>query len=398
MIRVVSIMESDFVTGPAKNLLEFAKRARHPPNGFPGVEVSAATYLRGNDDPARNGFVTAARQAGVEIDLITEKERFDRAVIPHIERILDTRKPDIVQTHNVKSHFLMRYSGLWRKYPWIAFHHGYVTTDAKMRLYNQLDRWSLRKAAHLITVCGPFRQQLESRGISTERITVRHNAVNPFEPPARADIEAVRRSLPCPVSTPLLLMVSRLSHEKGHVDLLEALAILKRNGTTRGKTTKFHTVIVGEGYERGAIESALQRLGLQDDVTLTGHKDDVRPYFAIASLFLMPSHSEGSPNSLLEAMAAGVPCVASNVGGIPEIMTDERTGLLTPVRNPEAVAKAIDRLLADSALAATLAANARAEIARFTPDAYHAGMVQVYRHVLGGSGCEVSRAQPAESA
>lgn len=392
MIRVVSIMESDFVTGPAKNLLEFAKRARNPPNGFPGVELSAATYLRGNDDVTHNGFVTAALRAGVEMDLIIEKGRFDRAVVPRIERILEMRKPDIVQTHNVKSHFLMRYSGLWRKYPWIAFHHGYVTTDAKMRLYNQLDRWSLRKAAHLVTVCGPFRQQLESRGISTERITVRHNAINPFEAPAPADIEAVRRSIPCPASTPLLLMVSRLSHEKGHVDLLEALAILKRNGR------KFHTVIVGEGYERGAIDSARQRLGLRDDVTLTGHKNDVRPYFAIANLFLMPSHSEGSPNSLLEAMAAGVPCVASAVGGIPEIMTDEHTGLLTPARNPEALAKAIERLLDDATLADLLAANARVETARFTPDAYHAGMVRVYRHVLGDSGYEVSRTQPAESA
>jgi glycosyltransferase involved in cell wall biosynthesis len=336
--------------------------------------------------------VTASIDAGVPMDLIAEKGRFDRGVIARIERIFEMRSPDIVQTHNVKSHFLMRYSGLWRKYRWIAFHHGYVTTDAKMRLYNQLDRWSLQKAAHLVTVCGPFRQQLESRGISAERITVRHNAINPFEAPAPIDIEAVRRSIPCPASTPLLLMVSRLSHEKGHVDLLEALAILKRNGS------KFHTVIVGEGYERGAIESARQRLGLQGDVTLTGHKNDVRPYFAIANLYLMPSHSEGSPNSLLEAMAAGVPCVASDVGGIPEIMTDERTGLLTPARNPEAVAKAIDRLLADATLADSLAANARIEIARFTPDAHHAGMVQIYRHVLGDSGYEVSGTQSAESA
>jgi len=382
MIRVVSIMESDFVTGPAKNLLEFAQRARHPQNGFPSVELSAATYLRGNADPADNGFVTAALQAGVEMDFIREKGRFDRAVIPRIERILEMRKPDIVQTHNVKSHFLMRYSGLWRKYRWIAFHHGYVTTDAKMRLYNQLDRWSLRKAAHVVTVCVPFRRQLESRGVSTSRISVRHNTINPFDALAAGEIEAARRSIPCPASTPLLLMVSRLSHEKGHVDLLEALAILKRNGI------RCHAVIVGEGYERGAIERARKRLDLRDDVTLTGHKSDVRPYFAMASLYLMPSHSEGSPNSLLEAMAAGVPCVASNAGGIPEIMTNERTGLLVPLRNPEALAKAIGRLLADPALAACLADQARAETARFNPDAYHADLVRIFQQVIDGSSAE----------
>ena len=138
-------MESDFVTGPAKNLLEFAKRARQAPDGLPGVDVSTATYLRGNESPADNGFVTAAERACIRMDLIREKARFDPAVIPQIRAILETHKPDIVQTHNVKSHFLMRYSGLWREYRWLAFHHGYVTTDAKMRLYNQLDRWSLQK-------------------------------------------------------------------------------------------------------------------------------------------------------------------------------------------------------------------------------------------------------------
>src|SRR5665213_1666847 len=315
MIRVVSIMESDFVTGPAKNLLEFARRARQAPPGLPGVELTIATYHRGNGNPADNGFVAAAARLGVPMDIIGERGRFDRSAISNIERILEMRQPDIVQTHNVKSHFFMRYSGLWRKYRWIAFHHGYVSTDAKQQTYNLLDRWSLRKAAHLVTVCGPFRQQLESRGIPFSRITVRHNSINPFAVPPAEDIEAARRSIPCPASTPILLMVSRLSHEKGHVDLLEALAILKRWGTS------CHAVIVGEGYERGAIERARDRLGLADDVTLTGHKNDVRPYFALASLYLMPSHSEGSPNSLLEAMSAGVPCVASNAGGIPEIMT-----------------------------------------------------------------------------
>jgi glycosyltransferase involved in cell wall biosynthesis len=389
MIRVVSIMESDFVTGPAKNLLEFAKRARRPANGLPSIDLTAATYMRGNDNPADNGFVTAAKDAGVPMDFIAEKGRFDLGVIANIERIFEMRNPDIVQTHNVKSHFLMRYSGLWRKYPWIAFHHGYVTTDKKMRLYNQLDRWSLRRAAHLLTVCGPFRQQLESQGVATSRITVRHNAITAFKAPDPADIEAVRRSIPCPASTPLLLMVSRLSHEKGHVDLLEALAILKRWGT------RFHTVIVGEGYERAAITRVRERLGLVRDVTLTGHKNDVRAYFALAALYLMPSHSEGSPNSLLEAMAAGVPSVASSVGGIPEIMTDGYSGLLTPARNPEALAKAIGRLLADPALGASLAANARAETARFTPEAHHAALVEVYQQVIADSGAGASSREHA---
>src|SRR5262249_47065721 len=134
-IRVVSIMEAQFVTGPAKNLLAFAKRVRAD------VELSVITYHRNPRlRPGQNPFIAACESAGVPVDVVHEQGRFDRSIIPQITEAMTNRQPDIVQTHNVKSHFLMRYTGLYRIYPWIAFHHGYTTTDLKMRLYNQLDR------------------------------------------------------------------------------------------------------------------------------------------------------------------------------------------------------------------------------------------------------------------
>ena len=180
-IRVVSIMEATFVTGPVKNLLEFARRSREGDDGLPSIRFSVLTYERG-EEAAENKFVTASREAGILVDLVKERRRFDLAVIPQIKRIIAERKPDIIQTHNVKSHFLMRVSGLWRTYPWLAFHHGYVTTDFKMRCYNQLDRWSLRAPHHILAVCGAFARDLERRGIARDRITVQHNSVKPFPP------------------------------------------------------------------------------------------------------------------------------------------------------------------------------------------------------------------------
>src|SRR5947209_10387722 len=160
-IRAVSIMEAQFVTGPAKNLLEFAVRARVPPPGCPAVDLSIVTYHRDPaTEPGENPFIAAANQAGVPVDVIHERGRFDRSIISQIKAILDQRHPDIVQTHNSKSHFLMRYSGLFRTNRWLAFHHGYTATDVKMRLYHQLDRWSLRVPENLVTVCGPFQRQL----------------------------------------------------------------------------------------------------------------------------------------------------------------------------------------------------------------------------------------------
>ena len=170
--------------------------------------------------------------------------------------------------------------------------------------------------------------------------------------------------------------MGRLSFEKGHVDLIAALALLRQ------RNVPFHLLIVGEGPERAAIEKAREELRMQAYITLAGHRNDVRPYYAAATLYLMPSHSEGSPLALLEAMIAGVPVIASRAGGIPEIVTDESTGVLTPKRNPQAVAAAIERLLADPDLRNNLANNALRETARFSPEAYRRNLIGVYRQVL----------------
>jgi glycosyltransferase involved in cell wall biosynthesis len=373
-------MEADFVTGPAKNLLEFAVRARGGGAGLPAVDVSIITYHRGSEGSRfDNSFVAAAKREGIPVDIVFEHHRFDRGILPQLVSAVERRSPSIVQTHNVKSHFLLRYTGLWRKHCWIAFHHGHTTTDFKMRAYNQLDRWSLRVPARVVTVCGSFARQLERMGVPADRITVQHNAIKPSLPPSEEAVMAARNEFPTAAGVPILLMVSRLSHEKGHTDALRAVAILK------ARAIKCHLVIVGEGQERVTIEAERERLKLMDSVTLTGHKDDVRPYFATSSLFLMPSHSEGSPNALLEAMAAGVPVIASNVGGIPELIENTRTGVLVPPRDAGELARAVERLLVDAAEASRLAGEALAETRNFTYDAYHRALVSLYENVLGES-------------
>jgi len=120
-------------------------------------------------------------------------------------------------------------------------------------------------------------------------------------------------------------------------------------------------------------------------VTLAGHRDDVRPYFAAANLYLMPSHSEGSPNALLEAMEARLPIIASSVGGIPEIVTHERDAILVPARRPPMLAEAIERLLRNPAEGMRLAESAWRETSKFTYDAYYRDLVEVYRRVLGAA-------------
>jgi glycosyltransferase involved in cell wall biosynthesis len=109
-------------------------------------------------------------------------------------------------------------------------------------------------------------------------------------------------------------------------------------------------------------------------------------------MYLMPSHSEGSPNALLEAMQAGLPIIASAVGGIPEMVTSGRDAILVPSRRPPALADAIERLLGNPAEAAQMAESALKETSRFTYDAYYRSLIEVYRRVLGASDLVETRA------
>jgi glycosyltransferase involved in cell wall biosynthesis len=367
-------MEGDFVTGPAKNLIEFAQRARDSTADLPAVALSIGAYRRGGEP--ESPFIQAARAAGVEVDVIPERGRFDRSVTTEIRRIAAMREPDIIQTHNVKSHFFLRWSGLWRERAWLAFHHGYTAEDFKMHCYNAVNRWSLRAPRHVVTVCGPFREQLVRQGIPRERISVLHNSVKPFPLLDDEAVRVARASIPAEEGMPVLISIGRLSREKGHVDLLEALALL------RGSGSAFHAVLVGEGVERGRIEAARHRLGLEKHVTLTGLQHDVRPYFRIAHVAVIASHSEGSPNALLEAMSAGLPIVATRVGGIPEIAADGETALLVEAHDPEALAQAIRRLLQDAGLRGSLGTRAQRAAISYSPAGYYSSLVGIYQHVL----------------
>ncbi|MGP8243499.1 MAG: glycosyltransferase [Bryobacteraceae bacterium] len=368
-------MEASFVTGPAKNLLEFARRSAHSPDELPDIGLVVAGYRRGGEP--ESAFLGAARAAGLPVEVIAENGRFDRKVPARIAELIGTRNPQIVQTHNVKSHFFLRQSGLWREHAWVAFHHGFTTEDLKMRLYNATTRWSLPAARHVVTVCQPFVEQLVRRGVRRERISVRHNSVSPFPPLDAETLRAARAEIPAPEGTPLIVSIGRLSSEKGHLDLVEAAAQLRRIHS------RFHLVLVGEGIERPRIEAARRRLGLEEHVTLAGLRGDVRPYYAMAEIVVIPSRSEGSPNVLLEAMLAARPIVATRVGGIPEIVTHRETALLVDARDPAAMAGELARLLAEEDLRLRLAEQARRMAEEsFSPDVYRRALIRLYQEIL----------------
>ena len=174
------------------------------------------------------------------------------------------------------------------------------------------------------------------------------------------------------------MTVGRLQAPKDPITLVRALAELGATG--RG----------GDRRRRprpAAVESEVRRLGLESVVRLAGERDDVGELLAGADLFVLSSRSEGLPLSILEAMAAGLPVVASSVGGVPELVVEGETGLLVPPGDPHALAAAMERLLDDPALRRRLGAAGRTRVSEhFDLAVARRAHLDLYRALLADAG------------
>jgi glycosyltransferase involved in cell wall biosynthesis len=377
-IRVLAFMEAlSSTTGPAKNFIEFASRATGTPQSSVRADVVVATFHRGSGAPSNN-FVVACQESGLKVHVLHERFLFDLAVIPAIRKLVVCYQPDIIQSHAVKSHFLIRLSGAYRERLWIAFHHGYTWTNPRTRLYNQLDRWSLRAASKVVAVCGTFASTLESIGVCPERIVIQHNSVKTFSPASDNEVIELRRSLGISPDTQVLICVGRLSREKGQADLIQVASLLRKSNYPR----KIKFILAGEGPDEQKLKAAARSFHVEDWFIFTGHIPDLRPYYTLADLLVLPSHTEGSPNVLLEAMAAGLPIIATAVGGVPEIVMNEKEALLVEKHNPVAIARAIERVLSDGGLRIGLTENAQQRSSAYSPAAYCDSLLTLYQNSL----------------
>jgi glycosyltransferase involved in cell wall biosynthesis len=371
----MAFVEATTVSGTAKAVLEFAREASRPHDDLPPIEFSILTFAR---TQAESPFIRRVRQEGYSIDIVPEAGRFDFAVLPRIRRAVECRRPDILWTNAVKSHFLVRLAGLHRRAVWVAFHHGYTATDWRDRLYSQCDRWSPRAARRVVTVCQAFADALETRRILAGRIRIQPIPVRLSNPPSRETVEALRRELQIAPGERVLLHVGRLSAEKGQAELIHAVAEIRR--LEPGLPLKL--LIAGAGPELHRLQALSCRLEIQDAVRFLGHQDQVRPLYSLADVFVLPSHTEGSPNVILEALEAGVAVVATAVGGVPEMVADEENALLVEPRNVNALAKALLRAIYDEALRDRLVRAAAPVLERHSTGEYFRNMVSIFREAM----------------
>jgi glycosyltransferase involved in cell wall biosynthesis len=235
---------------------------------------------------------------------------------------------------------------------------------------NPIDAWKYRSARRYVAVSAAVKAILVHAGVEADAIDVVRDGVDPgaFLAPATADARA-RHGLG---GGPLVVAVGALVPHKGHVHLVDAIASM----------SGVQAVIAGTG----ALESPLRGriASKRADVRLLGSVADIPSLLAAADVFVHPSVEEGMGQAVVEAMLAGVPVVVTGAGGLPEVVTHGRTGLIVPPRDPAALAAAIRAVLDDPGAAARRAAAAREDaLARFGTDAMVSATAAAYRRALG---------------
>jgi len=273
------------------------------------------------------------------IDLgMTHKGRID--VFFRFNRLLQNERPVVLHTWLFHANLIGRLMGRLNKVPIIISSRRNINIGGKWR--ELLKRLTSGLDDKVIAVCEAVRKaEIESSNVPSEKAVTIHNGIDPIAFISVSDEAAleIRNSFEIPDDALLLGAIGRLHPSKGFNDLISALAYIK------AKTNSVRLIIVGEGELRGSLELQIINHNLSGTIKFAGLRNDIPELMSALDIFVSSSLWEGLPNVVLEAMVAGKPVVATSVGGTPEVVVDGETGLLVPPRNPEALARAIFRLL-----------------------------------------------------
>lgn len=280
-----------------------------------------------------------------------------------LRRIMRDHRVDVVQSHMGDSNLLGMLAAWLAGVPrrFATFHSlVFLARGRPDDLRNRLARRTLRAygriATKFVAISDAVREQVVAvTGVARERVVTIRNGVE-IPPPVPPEAQAKRRAeLGLDGDRRVLVCVGRLTKAKGHQHLLRALARIQ------GEFPTLVCLLVGDGEERAPLEALAAELSLGPALRLLGYRSDVAEILSIGDAFVLPSDWEGLPISLLEAMAAGLPCVATRVAGTAEVL-DGRNGLLVPPQDPAALADALRTLLADRVASAEMAQRGRADV------------------------------------
>lgn len=381
---IVSVRSCDCgIQGPENLILALAGAMRQQ-----GVRYVIVNLWDGT--PPTVELHEEAQRRGYESHIVASESSFDPALLPRLAVLLRRLRPDIIHTHDFKSEAAVLLANALDRRPVVASFYGRLAITS---LFLKLEDWSrlvyFRLFDRLLANSQAQRGELLRWRHAPERIEILPSFVDTSRivPPTPERALAARERLGIAPGRPVLATVARLSQNKGHIYMLQALRAVRE---------RFPDVLYlvpgegdsswhGEGGARGELERQAAALGVSENVRFLGYYPDLQTILDATDLLVSPSLREGMQVSLIEAMAAGLPIVATAVGGTPDAVRDGETGILVPPADSDALADAVLRMLGDRERMRAMGDAARRRAEReFDSGAVARQVLRVCEEVLRG--------------
>jgi L-malate glycosyltransferase len=269
----------------------------------------------------------------VPVVALSRRPGFQPRLAVHLARVMKAHQIDVVHCHHYSPFVYGVLASLLKPATQLVFtEHGKLSGAGPSRKRRWVNPLLSRRHGHLRAVSADLRRHMLGEGFQPERLSVLYNGIEPGERPSKPQRDAARKMLGLSPEAFVIGTAGRLDPVK-NLDLL-----LQTHAALTATHEHAHTVIVGDGPERTALEAKAAALGVSGSLSFAGYRSDVRSLIPAFDVFLNCSAYEGVSLTILEAMAAGLPVVATPVGGNPEVVVDQHTGFLIP---PSATALAV---------------------------------------------------------
>jgi len=337
-VRVVQVMATGTNGGAQEHVFNLVNRLDH---SFYNVSIVALSP---------GSAVRKLQKAGFEVTVIDEPD--DVIATATLAAHLADARPDVVHNHMFRAEIVgtkavIALATAGHRRPWV------VSTVHSSRVRAPEDLEQLRRLTpsmdRLIVVSKAIDRKVVEEGRQGAKRVLIYNGVDLERYDHQEPCCTLREEYGMAPDSPIVGVVGRLELEKGHPTLLEAWPMVLE------QVPNAYLLIVGEGSRQDALRQIAREQGIAHHVIFTGRRDDIPAITAALDVAVLPSYREAQGLTILEAMAMSRPVVASNVGGIPEMVEDGVTGLLVPPHNPPALAAALTRILIDHPFADTLA-------------------------------------------
>jgi len=366
MITAAHLMSSGGLYGAEHMFLSLA-------GGLRALNCHVRLGVFHNAQAGRPALGDAARQRDIETAPFHCRGRWDWSCLQAIRSWLRVTRPDVVHCHGYKADLYGYAATRGLGIPLVATCHNWTNDNRNLKLYARADRAVLRRFEHVAAVSAGVERSLADAGVPPRRISVIGNGV---------PVEAIASAAPtlgtlAGGGAQLVGAVGRLVESKGFDVLLRAIPEV----IAAEPMTKF--VIVGDGPERERLETMAAGLGVREHVVFTGVRGDMPGIYRSLRQFVLPSFNEGMPMSVLEAMAASAPVVATRVGALPELIGQAQAGTLVAPGDSNDLAQAILRLLREPERADAMGRNGYAWVRdRYSSRAMAQTYLKLYESLL----------------